>query len=153
MPRIDYQLVAPYRLIPDGTGGLITRPCLAVVVTGPHGQVDIVAHVDSGSYYVVFDGQIAEAIGLNLANGEYKELGPPTGVVPARLHDVTMEIEGYRFPCRAAFTEVPIRRACLLGRAGFFNLWQIGFREAISELYLSPDPLALDLVPGFVQQG
>lgn len=144
MPTIDYQLVVPYRLIPDTSGALHPRPCLAVLVTGPHGQFDVVAHVDSGSYYVVFDGQIAETIGLNLGDGEYKELGSPTGVVPVRLHDVTLEIEGYTFPCRAAFTENRIRR-CLLGRTGFFNLWQIGFREAISELYLSPDPLAREL--------
>jgi len=78
------------------------------------------------------------------------ELQSAAGAVPVRLHDVTLEIEGYTFPCRAAFTEVRIPR-CLLGRTGFFSLWQIGFREAISELYLSPDPLARGLTP--VQRG
>jgi hypothetical protein len=157
MPGVDYQIVVPYRLIPDGAGGVNARPCVAVVVTGPAGQFDVVAHVDSGSRYVVFNGEIAEAIGLNLTDGEYVELGSPQGNVPARFHNVRVDVEGYSFPCRAAFTEARIRR-CLLGRTDFFSRWQIGFRERISELYLSPDPLAVDLrlpfggeVPPFVQ--
>lgn len=146
MLTINYELVVPYRLIPDVAGALNPRPCLAVLVTGPEGQYDVVAHVDSGSHYVVFDGEIANIIGLNLADGEYKELGPPGGgVVPARLHNVSLEVESYRFRCRAAFTEIRIRR-CLLGRTGFFNLWQIGFRERTWELYLSPDPLAKEML-------
>jgi len=141
MPTIDYQLVVPYRLLPVGF-----RPCLAVRVTGPRDYVDLVAHVDSGSYHVVFDGQTAKAIGLNLTDGEYKGLQSSRGVIHARLHDVTLEVEGYRFPCRVAFTEEHIVRP-LLGRTGFFDLWQIGFRERVSEMYLSPDPHAPELTP------
>lgn len=147
MPTVTYEVVVPYMHVVDGRGALHPRPCLAVSVIGPGGPFDVVAHVDSGSRYVVFDGQIAEAVGLNLGAGEYIGLQAAAGaVVPARFHNVTLEVEGHRFPCRVAFTEMPIPR-CLLGRTGFFNLWQTGFRESLSELYLSPDPLANELTP------
>lgn len=139
MPTVDYGITVPYREVP-GPRGLRSRPCLAVLLTGPGGQVDVVAQVDSGSYYVVFNGELAGPIGLDLNTGERVELGSPTGGLFARLHEVTLEVEGYAFRCGAAFTEEPIAR-CLLGREGFFAFWQVGFRHHLSEFYLSPDPL------------
>jgi|SRR3990172_7874867 len=139
MPRVDYELALPYRYVLDGAGQTHPRPSLPVQVIGPQTSHEVLAQVDSGSYYVVFDGEIAQNIGLDLPTGEGISLSTAAAGVPARLHEVMLDVEGHRFRCRAAFTEVPIPR-CVLGREGFFSFWLVGFRHRLSEFYLSPDP-------------
>lgn len=125
------------------SGGDRRFPGLLIQVQNPDapdGQVEVPAHLDSGAQYSLFNGWIAQAIGLDLYSGPERKYAPTRGdSVDARIHRVNLvhPLLGI-FPLDVGFSTDEIRRD-LLGR-DFFNLIQIGFRERHLVFYLTPDP-------------
>jgi hypothetical protein len=102
-------------------------------------QLEVQAHLDSGTEKSLFDGQIAKAIGVNLGDCEVLLYRSSTGAeLVARIHKVQLVHEklGAR-ELMVGFSERGIARN-LLGR-DFFDLFQIGFRERYSKIYFSPE--------------
>lgn len=127
-----------YRLIPRVSSSLLF-PALPIGLIGPRGQEDLLAIVDTGAAYSLFDGNRAAAIGLDLMSGIPIRLGGLAGSLLARLHRVTLEIFGSWFDCEVAFSEQQIERE-LLGRHQLFNMARFAFREGISLGYFHPEP-------------
>lgn len=125
-----------YRDVPGLEG---VYPAITVGLIGPAGAEDLLAIIDTGARYCLFDGRRARSIGLDLMSGRQISLSGLAGSLPARLHEVTLEIFDSQFPCEVAFSELPIRRE-LLGRHALFRLTRFGFREGISLGYFHPQP-------------
>jgi predicted aspartyl protease len=127
-----------YRPVP-GLDPNLLFPALPVGVIGPQGAEDLLAIVDTGATYSLFNGKRAKSIGLELAEGRSITLTGLSGSMPARLHSVTLEILGSSIQCEVAFSEWEIRRE-LLGRHDLFSYVRFGFREGISLGYFHPRP-------------
>ncbi len=106
---------------------------------GPSSADDLLAIIDTGATYSLFDGKRARSIGLNLMAGKSIQLAGLSGTLPARLHLVTLEVLGARLECEVAFSEWGIRRE-LLGRHDLFSRVRFGFREGMSLGYFHPQP-------------
>jgi len=127
----------PYRQGQSSFPGLLIR------ISNPLDSsraLDVDGHLDTGAQRSVFNGWIANEIGLDLASGARFGLTTTTGAsVKARVHDVVVSHEVLGdFRLNIAFTLSPIRRN-LLGR-DFLNMLQIGFRENHEEFYVTPSP-------------
>jgi|SRR5271168_4770486 len=91
--KIDFEHEFQYRELADN----IFAPALDVTIFGPHGQDDLLAIVDTGAKFCLFDGRRAESIGLELLAGRQQRLGGLAGgVLTARMHQVRLEILGPR---------------------------------------------------------
>ena len=118
-------------------------PGLVIQVQNPNSPdtpVEVPAHLDSGAEYSLFDGWIAQSVGLDLYSGPERRYAPTKGdSVEARVHRVNLVHPDLgRFALDVGFSTDQIRRN-LLGR-DFFNLIQIGFRERHSVFYVTPTP-------------
>jgi hypothetical protein len=106
-------------------------PGLWIVLSGMdhERELEVMAHLDSGTETSLFDGQIGRAIGLDLSSAEILVFRSSTGAeLAARLHAVRLAHDKLgEHDLTIAFSEHRITRN-LLGR-DFFNLFQIGFRE------------------------
>ena len=127
-----------YRSVPGDDSSRIF-PAISVGLIGPVGSVDLVPVIDTGATYSLFSGLRARLIGLDLAAGEKINLVSVSGSMPARLHQVTLEIFGSLIPCEVAFSEFPIRRE-LLGRHDLFSRVRFAFCEGLSVGYFHPQP-------------
>src|SRR5437868_2446755 len=80
-----------YRSVP-GLDPSVLFPALPVGVIGPQGAEDLLAIVDTGATYLLFNGNRAKSIGLDLMRGRLITLTGLSGSMPARIHRVTLEI-------------------------------------------------------------
>ena len=131
-PRIDFDHEFQYRYF-----GNAFLPAREVTLIGPADEDDLLAIVDTGATYCLFNGVRAAAIGLQLDVGRPQQLAGLAGGLMARIHPVTLEIAGHRFECEVAFSEQDIERE-LLGRHTLFPQVRFGFREGMSMAYFHP---------------
>ena len=131
-PRIDFDHEFQYRYF-----GNAFLPALEVTLIGPTDEDDLLAIIDTGATYCLFNGVRASAIGLQLGDGRPEQLAGLAGGLMARIHPVTLEIAGPRFECEVAFSEQEIERE-LLGRYNLFRQVRFGFREGMSMAYFHP---------------
>lgn len=118
-------------------------PGLVIQVQNPDAPdrlVEVQGHLDSGAEYSLFNGWIAQSVGLDLYSGPERRYAPTRGdSVDARVHRVMLvHPELGTFDLNIGFSTDQIRRN-LLGR-DFFNLIQIGFRERHMVFYVTPTP-------------
>jgi hypothetical protein len=137
MVAVSYDLELDY--LRDSARGS-AFPGLWIVLGGREDrELEVMAHLDSGTETSLFDGRIGRAIGLDLSAGEILVFRSSTGAeIGASLHPVRVAQEklgGYELTI--AFGEQPITRN-LLGR-DFFNLFQIGFRERHLKIFFSAE--------------
>ena len=133
-PRIDFSHEFQYREL----GQDLFFPALDVTLIGPNdAEEDLIAIIDTGAKYCLFNGLRAASIGLDLTAGRREVLNSLTGQLIAWVHTVSLEILGARFQCEVAFSEQQIPRE-LLGRHTLFTQVRFGFREGISTGYFHP---------------
>ena len=116
-------------------------PGLWVAVSPPEGggELELQCHLDSGAELSLFDGEIAQGIGLELQAGAAQNYSTSSGTtLTARVHRVRLSHEELgEHELRVGFSEQRLARN-LLGR-DFFNLFRIGFRERESILLFEPE--------------
>lgn len=134
MVRVDYDLDFNYREYANQRG-----PFLPITLIGPTGKVDTLALVDSGAQGTLFQGQLASIIGVQLLEGGpeiFSGLGG--GSVNARMHKISVEINGYTIDVEAGFSMDPIARN-LLG-ATFLEHVQFGVRKKHEKFFIATSP-------------
>ncbi len=136
---VVYQYEYPYRYTEKGNRYPLLQIRLANL-TDSSNVLEVDAYLDSGTARSLFDGQLAQAIGLDLMAGQEESYSPTAGgSMWARIHRVGIEHPDLgRFQLEVGFSDIPIRRN-LLGR-DFFALVQVGFRERNSTFYLTNVP-------------
>jgi len=133
---IEFERVLGYRSIPPGQALL---PAIPIRLIGPAGRDDVLAVLDTGAEYSIFDGRRATVLGIALTNGKRRRLNTVCGAMDAWLHKITLEIEGSRFRCEVLFSDGYIPRE-LLGRHTVFDQITIAIREKYHSIYFSPRP-------------
>jgi len=113
-------------------------PIIPVVVKGTK-ELTIYALVDSGAVISLFHNQVADAIGIDLSRGKPIYLPGIVGYVKGVLiDDVVIELRelGFKTTIPIVFTEHISSDLAILGRKGFFEKFEIVFREWRKELEL-----------------
>ncbi|MCS7365468.1 MAG: retropepsin-like domain-containing protein [archaeon GB-1867-035] len=110
-------------------------PMIPVIVKGKH-ITRLYALVDSGAVVSLFHTSIAEDASINLSDAHKEYLAGIGGYVQAHIKDkVTIEIEELgELSIPVAFTEYISSDMAILGRQGFFEKFEVIFREWKKEL-------------------
>ena len=113
-------------------------PIIPVVIRGTK-ELTIYALVDSGAVISLFHNQVADAVGIDLSRGKPIYFSGIVGYVKGVLiDDVVIELRelGFRTSIPIVFTEYISSDLAILGRKGFFEKFEIVFREWKRELKL-----------------
>src|SRR5436305_15003040 len=109
-PQLDFSYEFQYRYL-----GNHFLPALDVTLVGPRGEDDLVAIIDTGAEFSLFNGQRAAAIGLDLTAGRKQIMGGLAGQLIAWIHEVDLEIFGARFRCESPSATITSNANCLVG--------------------------------------
>ncbi|MEB3780462.1 MAG: retropepsin-like domain-containing protein [Desulfurococcales archaeon] len=114
-------------------------PIIPVIVEGREKAV-VHALVDSGATVSLFHTSIAEDIGIDLTDAKQVYLAGVGGYVKAHLKkQVKVAIEGLgSIHIPIAFTEHIVSDLAILGRQGFFEAFEITFKEWEKKLIIKP---------------
>ncbi|BAN89680.1 aspartyl protease family protein [Aeropyrum camini] len=114
-------------------------PIIPVVIEGRERTV-IYALVDSGATVSLFHTGVAEDAGIDLDDAEQVYLAGVGGYVRAYIKKrVRIMVEGLgSITIPVAFTEYIASDIALLGRQGFFEAYEITFREWERKLVIRP---------------
>ena len=137
---VNYTHYIPYGYHPTtGRAG----PYVVVSLTNPVSgdSIDTIAIIDSGALFPLFSGNHAIGLNLNIRAGRRESFWPAASDVEheAFLHPLQLTIGGHTFECEVGFIEGVLLRDAL-GREGFFDRFQIGFRERHLEIYFDLTP-------------
>ncbi len=102
-------------------------------------ELTLYALVDSGAVVSLFPEDVANAIGLDLSRGETRYLTGVGGYIKGKhVPDVEVVIRAFRLRIPVVFVRyMPIELA-VLGRKGFFEAFEITFREWERKLIVEP---------------
>jgi len=98
--------------------------------------VDVLAKLDTGSTYCIFDGTYAVLLGLDLYSGISQWIRTATGAFQAFGHEVTLSVFDFEWQAVVYFAEGETLSLNVLGRFGFFDRFQIGLVDYDEQLYL-----------------
>ncbi|MGD0296629.1 MAG: retropepsin-like aspartic protease [Bryobacteraceae bacterium] len=105
--------------------------------SGPN-SVRIAASIDTGATFCVFRNELAEALGLDLANATPKRFHTATGSFEAFGHDVEISVLGITtFSTVYFFADASINKN-VLGRIGWLDRVQLALVDHDSTLYVAP---------------
>jgi hypothetical protein len=119
---------------PAGGAGILVRAQLAL-----GGRwVDLIATIDTGSSFCIFERRFGELLGLDVEAGLLQKIATATGFFRAYGHELTLEVLGLRFDSMVFFAEPPGFSRNVLGRRGWLDRVRLAVVEHDSRLYLSP---------------
>ncbi|MDI6591804.1 MAG: hypothetical protein QME61_02640 [Patescibacteria group bacterium] len=103
------------------------HPLIEVILAGPKKKIKLLAMIDSGADYSLFDLRIGEKIGIEIGRGE-KVILEGIGGEPliGYLHLVPIQVEKKTFNCKIVFAKTEV---ALVGRDNFFLPFLITFNE------------------------
>jgi len=116
---------------PDGSSSY--GPYIPLTIKGPEASIDMLFLLDSGADYTVIPIELAEILGLDLSKPKERTSGVG-GKIYTKLSDMVVELKNahekytFKIPIHVILkknSNVPP----LLGRASFFNKFQITFNQ------------------------
>jgi hypothetical protein len=96
--------------------------------------IDFRALLDTGAGLNIFQGEFGRQIGLNIVNDKIEKIEGIGGhTFDGYVHDIILEVGGWKFNTHACFTFSDI--VCpVLGREGFLNLFEIKINYSKKEM-------------------
>ena len=133
LTTVEYRFMINYGVHPiSGNSG----PFVLVSLRGPNRMpVDVIAMIDSGATKTGLPATLARSLGINLTEGNQDTYRIGGVENPAYIHHIDIEFNGIVERCKVWFVESGLGQN-LLGREDFFEKFQIGFNERLSEIYL-----------------
>jgi len=104
---------------------------------GEH-TVDLLAHLDTGAAFCIFQREFAEILGLAPERGMAQWVSTATGRFLTYGHEASLEVAGLRFDSMVFFAADAGFRRNVLGRRGFLDLFRVAIVHSEGRLYLSP---------------
>jgi hypothetical protein len=112
------------------------RPAIFITLWNKTNSLQIIALIDSGSTYSLFDYQLGVELGLDVRSGRMQWLSSLGGSVLGYAHQIELEIVGgWKFKTEVLFSDDAIPRN-LLGHYGFLEHLAVGLQGKIGEIYL-----------------
>lgn len=99
------------------------RPIIPIKLIYNSNEIDIYALIDSGADWCVFQGNVGQAIGININSGKKQELvGLKQESLVAYFHNIILCVGGWKSPCFVGFSSSLNRLPYgILGHDGFFS--------------------------------
>lgn len=118
----------------------ILRPVIPVKISYKDRSISYEALVDSGADFCIFDAQLGELLGIDILDGEVREVWGITGVGEYYyIHQITIHIGGFPYSIRAGFLPHIARLGYgVLGQKGFFDIFVVKLDLLKEEIELIP---------------
>ena len=98
--------------------------------------VNLRALIDSGAGFSIFPAELGRVIGLDIESGiKVPRQGIEQSIFDSYLHEIVLEVGGWKFETHACFTLVETAFP-VLGRHGFFNLFKVTLNYSKGEIEL-----------------
>lgn len=118
----------------------IVRPVIPIEVIYQNKIVPYEVLVDSGADSCVFDAQIGEILGVDIAGGKRYKVSGITGIAEDYyIHQVKINVGGWKYEIQAGF--LPNMRGLgygVVGQRGFFEFFVVKFDLLKEEIELKP---------------
>jgi len=99
-------------------------------------SVDLIAKLDTGAAYCIFERRYAEMLGIVPEAGRLQRFRTATGSFAAYEHEVTLEVLGIAFSTTVFFAQDPLFPRNFLGRAGWLDRLRVAIVDYDRNLYL-----------------
>jgi hypothetical protein len=130
LKTLDFEKSYHYSLYEIG----ITVP---VCLTFAEKDVEIVAKIDTGSTYCVFQRLHGELLDLEIENGLPVTIGTATGTFKAFGHELSLSVLGIETVSTVYFAESDYFDRNVLGRIGWLNKVKLALIDEENKLFLS----------------
>ncbi|KKU55858.1 hypothetical protein A3H89_04290 [Candidatus Amesbacteria bacterium RIFCSPLOWO2_02_FULL_48_11] len=116
------------------------RPVIPIEIKANTKSVRYEALIDSGADLCIFDGQIAQVLGISVRKGQKRFVGGITGTErPFFVHPVLILIGGWDYEIAAGFMpDLPPFGYGVLGQKGFFEHFIVKFDYSKAEIEVRP---------------
>lgn len=112
-------------------------------------KVALIAKLDTGAAYCIFERRYAEELGLDVESGRVQRFRTMAGSFLAYEHEVTIHTLGIEFSAVVFFAEDPGFNRNFLGRTGWLDRLRVGIIDYDRLLFVSGyDMLRKDVVDG-----
>ena len=116
----------PYMKDPQGR----YAPIIYLMVWTGNRWLYLQAYVDSGASWSIFHVDVAQLLGIKLSKAKRRYVTLGNGnVLPVYLQHIKVRFAGQEFSAPAGFSDALRVGFNLLGRAGFFNRFQMCFND------------------------
>jgi len=116
-------------------------PIIDLVIKNDNNSIKTDAIVDSGAVISIFQGNVAEYIGLKIEEGQEKLFQGIGGKIIGYIHNVKIKINNIEFSCKIAFSDELSTSLNIIGRESFFDNFLITFDEKNKKLFLESGSL------------
>ncbi len=116
------------------------RPYIPVRLEHRGHMFDTLGLIDSGADTALFNSDILQVLGLNLADGRLAPTQGVGGTIDVFRFDIYLAAQGRRFPASVGFSPSWPRQFGLLGRDDFFSAFQVGFDQSNRRVLLNTFP-------------
>jgi hypothetical protein len=131
--RFPFQLGFTDRHVYDATDALSVPIRL---VSSRSLSTGLLANIDTGSTFCVFDRPCADILGLDLTTGIEQRISTATGSFYCFGHELTLQVFDLEWQAVVYFAEPETFRINVVGRVGFLDRLQVGIVDYERLLYL-----------------
>jgi hypothetical protein len=100
-------------------------------------KVDVLAKIDTGSTFCVFERHLGEGLDIDIESGIAITIGTATGTFKAFGHELTLSVLGIETVSTVYFAENEYFDRNVLGRIGWLDRVKLGLIEREGKLFLS----------------
>jgi len=100
-------------------------------------RVEVLARLDTGAAYCIFERRYAEALGLDVESGKAQRFRTMAGSFMAYAHEVTIHTLGIEFSAVVFFAGDPAFSRSFVGRSGWLDRVRVGIVDYDRMLFLS----------------
>jgi aspartyl protease len=117
----------------------VLRPVIPIEITYEERSIKYEALVDSGADFCIFDAQIAAILGIQVENGQSREVAGITGTKEKYyVHSITLKIGGWPYKTDVGFLPNIARLGYgVVGQRGFFDKFVVKFDLQKEEIELN----------------
>lgn len=131
METLSFQVRYAYR---ESTAGIEVPIMLSISGAQP---VRLIAKVDTGASFCIFQREYAEQLGIAVESGTYQRVGTASGWLVAYGHDVTLSCFDWQFDTTVYFAELSTFTRNVVGRSGWLQQFRLGLIDHDTALFLS----------------
>lgn len=116
-----------------------SRTVLAVPITllsDPAHWIDVIAAIDTGSTFNIFERKYGEALDLDIESGVREQVSTATGYFYCYGHELTLSVFDLEWQTVVYFAESDAFFKNVVGRVGFLDRLKVGIVDYEQLLYL-----------------